>query len=147
MVQSFPLLDIHQHAGDAILFFPFLPVILVSASLCSKEQSYCGNDSFPRSHLSTILRSVCLFSLEDQRTQNMDYIWQEAGLNSFLADAMLCMTVSQPEEWFRTVEEWDSIAAFHIFFATSLIFFKEYFLMWQKLLSLWWHWFYEKLIN
>lgn len=30
--------------------------ILVSASLCSKEQSYSGNDGFPRSHLSTFLR-------------------------------------------------------------------------------------------
>lgn len=63
---------------------------------------------------------VYLFFLEDKRTQNMDYIWQDAGLNSFLADIMLCITDLKPKDWFGQWKgEWESIAAFNIFFGAS----------------------------
>ena len=132
------LLDIHQDASDAILFFSFLPAVLVSASLCSKQQSYSGNDSFPRSpskYLPTLW--ICLFFFKDHRTQNMGYIWQDSGLNSFLAEIMLCPTDLQPEVLFGTLAgRMGQYTAFNIFFVTSLFF--KFFVMWQIIVIFWW---------
>ena len=88
VVQNLPLLDIHQHASDAILFFSFLPAIFC-ISLCSKEQSYSGNDSFPRSHLSTFLcsRYFCSFRRSENTKHGLHLTrcWVELIFSSYHA--------------------------------------------------------------